>query len=119
MHDLMRSWGWQVDDKDCDTHAALAEALHALEAAGFELPEGAFEVYVQHMRAIAEFEIAAVPKESAAAAVRYVVLGTVLIEPLILNLRRMAQQEESARRFGSVAKIADSAPDGSSSAGSP
>ena len=44
------------------------------------------------------------PKESAAAAVRYVVLGTVLIEPLILNLRRMAQQEESARRFGSVAK---------------
>ena len=65
---------------------------------------------MEHMRAIAEFEIAAVPKESAAAAVRYVVLGTVLIEPLILNLRRMAQQEESARRFGSVAKIADSAP---------
>ena len=69
------------------------------------------EVYLEHMRAIAEFEIAAVPNESAAAAVRYVVLGTVLIEPLILNLRRMAQQEESARRFGSVAKIGDNAPE--------
>ena len=34
-----------------------------------------------------------------AAAVRYVVLGTVLIEPLILALRRVAEQEASARRF--------------------
>ena len=111
VHDLMRSWGWQVDDKDCETHAALEDALRALDAAGFELPEGAMEVYVEHMRAIAEFEIAAVPNESAAAAVRYVVLGTVLIEPLILTLRRMAQQEESARRFGSVARIGDNAPE--------
>jgi hypothetical protein len=115
----MRSWGWQVDDKDCETHAAVEEALNALDAAGFELPEGALEVYRQHMRAIAEFEIAAVPQESAAAAVRYVVLGTVLIEPLILSLRRMAQEEESARRFGSVARIADDASEQSSSAGSP
>jgi DNA-binding transcriptional MerR regulator len=111
VHDLMRAWGWRVDDKDCETHAALEDALQALDAAGFDLAEGALEVYVQHMRAIAEFEIAAVPTESAAAAVRYVVLGTVLIEPLILNLRRMAQQEESARRFGPVARIADRAPD--------
>ena len=42
---------------------------------------------------------------------RCVVLGTLLIEPLILNLRRMAQQEESARRFGSVARIGDNAPE--------
>ena len=40
------------------------------------------------------------PTESAAEAVRYVVLGTVLPEPLMLALRRMAQQEASARRFG-------------------
>ncbi len=41
------------------------------------------------------------PTDSAAAAVRYVVLGTVLVEPLLLALRRMAQQEISGRRFGS------------------
>jgi len=49
---------------------------------------------------VPEAEIAGVPTESAAAAVRYVVLGTVLVEPVLLTLRRMAQQEASARRFG-------------------
>ena len=52
------------------------------------------------MAAVAAVEIAGVPTESAAAAVRYVVLGTVLVEPVLLTLRRMAQQEASARRFG-------------------
>ena len=53
-----------------------------------------------HMQQIAQFEIDNLPTDSAAAAVRYVVLGTVLIEPLILALRRIAEQEASARRFG-------------------
>jgi hypothetical protein len=43
--------------------------------------------------------------------VRYVVLGTVLIEPLILALRRLAQAEASARRFGSGASGVGSAAD--------
>ena len=99
VHELMRSWGWRVDDKDCGTHAALEEALLGLDAAGFALPASALEDYRQHMEAIAEREVADVPTESAEAAVRYVVLGTVLIEPLLLALRRLAQQEASARRF--------------------
>jgi hypothetical protein len=78
----------------------LEDALRALDEAGFELPKGALDVYTDHMRQIAEFEIANVPTDSATAAVRYVVLGTVLIEPLILALRRQAEQEASARRFG-------------------
>jgi DNA-binding transcriptional MerR regulator len=77
------------------------DALRALDAAGFELPEGALDVYLDHMRQIAQFEIDNLPTDSTTAAVRYVVLGTVLIEPLILALRRMAEQEASARRFGS------------------
>jgi hypothetical protein len=32
--------------------------------------------------------------------VRYVVLGTVLAEPLLLALRRVAEQVASAERFG-------------------
>jgi DNA-binding transcriptional MerR regulator len=75
-------------------------ALQALEEAGFELPEGALDVYLDHMRQIAQFEIDNLPTDSPTAAVRYVVLGTVLIEPLILALRRQAEQEASARRFG-------------------
>jgi DNA-binding transcriptional MerR regulator len=75
-------------------------ALQALEEAGFELPEGALDVCLDHMRQIAQFEIDNLPTDSPTAAVRYVVLGTVLIEPLILALRRQAEQEASARRFG-------------------
>ena len=28
----MRSWGWQIDEKDCETHDGLEEALQALDA---------------------------------------------------------------------------------------
>src|SRR4029077_12018157 len=45
------------------------------------------------------------PRGAGGGGVASVVLGPRLSEPLILNLRRMAQQEESARRFGSVARI--------------
>jgi DNA-binding transcriptional MerR regulator len=78
----------------------VGTALRAIEEAGFELPEGALDVYTDHMRQIAQFEIDNVPTDSPAAAVRYVVLGTVLLEPLILALRRVAEEEASARRFG-------------------
>jgi len=98
--ELMQRCAWQIDEKDHPTYAVLEEALQALDEAGFELPEGALDVYVEHMRQIAEYEIENVPTDSPTAAVRYVVLGTVLIEPVILALRRLAQAEASARRFG-------------------
>jgi DNA-binding transcriptional MerR regulator len=79
---------------------SVDDALHAFADAGFELAPGALEVYTDHMRQIAEFEIDNVPTDSPTAAVRYVVLGTVLVEPLILALRRVAEAEASARRFG-------------------
>lgn len=100
VHGLMRGWGWQVEEKDCDSHAALETALAGLDAAGFDLPAGFLDLYADRMQSIAAAEIDGVPQESAAAAVRYVVLGTLLIEPLLLALRRLAQQELSGRRFG-------------------
>jgi DNA-binding transcriptional MerR regulator len=99
VHALMREWGWRIEEKDCPTHGALAAALRALDDAGFVLPDEALRMYQQHMAQIAEYELATVPTDSPEAAVRYVVLGTVLPEPLLLVLRRMAQQEASARRF--------------------
>ena len=99
VHALMREWGWRVSEKDCSTHASLARALQALDDAEFVLPDGALTMYQQHMEQIAVAELATVPTDSPEATVRYVVLGTVLPEPLLLVLRRMAQQEASARRF--------------------
>jgi DNA-binding transcriptional MerR regulator len=100
VHQLMRDWDWLIDEKTCATHDQLAEALSALDAAGFVLPEGALETYKDHLEQLAAYELATVPTGSVAETVRYVVLGTVLPEPLILALRRMAQQQASARRFG-------------------
>jgi DNA-binding transcriptional MerR regulator len=100
VHQLMREWGWTVEEKNCPAHDALAEGLSAMDAAGFVLPEGALEMYKGHMEQVAAYELATVPTGSPAETVRYVVLGTVLPEPLILALRRMAQQQASARRFG-------------------
>jgi DNA-binding transcriptional MerR regulator len=100
VHELMQQWGWQIDEKDYQTHAALEDALRALEEAGVELAEGVLDFYRDHMLQIAQFEIDNVPTDSPTAAVRYVVLGTVLLEPIILALRRLAEHEVSARRFG-------------------
>lgn len=100
-HALMERWGWSIEEKDCHTHETLARSLEALDAADFPLPDEALDAYAQAMAAVAEGEVESVPTDSAAAAVRYVVLGTVLVEPLLLTLRRMAQQQASGRRFGS------------------
>jgi DNA-binding transcriptional MerR regulator len=100
IHQLMGEWGWPVDERTCPTHDELARALSAMDAAGFVLPEGALGVYKDHLEQLAEYELSTVPTGSVAETVRYVVLGTVLPEPLILALRRMAQQQASARRFG-------------------
>ena len=99
VHELMRRWGWHIDQKDYRTHAALEDALRALDDVGFELDDRTLDFYLDHMRQIAQFEIDSVPTDTSTAAVRYVVLGTILIEPLILALRRLAQHEASARRF--------------------
>ena len=102
VHQLMATWGWSLDDGHCPTHGALESALDALDAAEFELPAGALDHYRDQMTAVAQAEIDGVPIDSPAAAVRYVVLGTVLIEPVLLALRRMAQQEISRRRFADL-----------------
>lgn len=98
--DLLDRWGWHVDTDDCADLGALADALRGLDAAGFDLPDGALDHYGEAMRTVAEAEIAGIPTDSPEAAVRYVALGTVLVEPVLLALRRLAQQSLSQKRFG-------------------
>ena len=106
--DLLRRWGWDscaeavgTDDEGRvdDALAALAVALRGLDDAGFEVDLPRLDSYAEAMMQVARTEIAGLPVESATAAVRYVVLGTVLVEPVLLALRRLAQREASAARF--------------------
>lgn len=101
--ELVEGLGWQVGMCDDAVLHGVARAMQGLRDAGFEVPVEVMPVYLKSMREIADAEIAGVPTESADAAVRYVVLGSVLVEPLLLALRRVAQQVASAEKFGGQA----------------
>lgn len=97
---LVARLGWQPGVCDPQLVAGVARALQTIDAAGFDVPADVLTAYLDAVTKIAAAEIAGVPTESPEAAVRYVVLGSVLVEPLLLALRRVAQQVASARRFG-------------------
>ncbi|MET0955136.1 MAG: MerR family transcriptional regulator [Cryobacterium sp.] len=69
----------------------LDEALVAIEDAGVVVTPARLELYSRAMFTIAEAEVAAIPLDPKEA-VKYTVLGTVVIEPLLIALRRLAQQ---------------------------
>lgn len=97
---LVERLGWTPGACDPAVLHAVARALDGLRRAGFVVPDELMREYLTSVRRIADAEIAGVPGESAEAAVRYVVLGSVLVEPLLLAFRRVAQQVSSAERFG-------------------
>jgi DNA-binding transcriptional MerR regulator len=78
----------------------LARALAAIDQAQLTLISGGVQRYGRILAELAEAEVATVPMDSPEAAVRQAVLGTILIEPLLLALRRLALQNASGRRFG-------------------
>jgi DNA-binding transcriptional MerR regulator len=97
---LLDRWGWGAETCDRDTQAALVEALHGLSEAGFEAPAALLDRYAAAMQDIAEADVESVPTDSAEAAMRHVILGTLLMEPVLLAMRRLAQQSASSQRFG-------------------
>jgi DNA-binding transcriptional MerR regulator len=86
--------GWRVDPRSVALHQ-LESALHATEDVGIPPDARQFRIYAQAALEVARVDIAGVPTPgsgAAADAVAYVVLGTVLYEPILLALRRLAQQ---------------------------
>ena len=77
--------------------ALLEEALTALEDAGMQSDPRQLAVKGEHMLAIARSEIDAIPHDPAEA-VQYSVLGTVLYEPLLIAIRRLAHHSIVANR---------------------
>ncbi|HEX5857686.1 MAG TPA: MerR family transcriptional regulator [Microbacterium sp.] len=97
---LVEALGWKPGMCDANSLGGVARALQGLDRAGFAVSADIMPVYLDAVQRIARAEIAGVPTESREAAVRYVVLGSVLVEPLLLALRRVAEQIASAERFG-------------------
>jgi DNA-binding transcriptional MerR regulator len=97
---LIVRWGWMPEACDPQQVAGVARALDTLDRAGFTVPDPTMDAYLAGIRRMVEAEIDGIPTTSSDAAVRYVVLGTVLVEPLLLALRRVAEEFVSGERFG-------------------
>jgi hypothetical protein len=58
------------------------------------------DVYSEAAASIAEHDLAAVTAEDHVAAAEHVVVGTLLLEPALLAMRRIAQENVSAKTRG-------------------
>jgi DNA-binding transcriptional MerR regulator len=98
---LVEGLGWHVDPHT-PALAQLQRAMTGLADAGLELTADQVSSYAAGAHQIAEHDVDSLPTDSPAAAARHVVLGTVLFEPLLLALRRLAHEDVSASRFAGV-----------------
>lgn len=93
--ELLDSLGWNVGSC-APARAELESALTAAAAGGVELSPRDLKAYARAMHRVAEVDVRGVPRDSAAAALRHVVVGTVLLDPLLIALRRLAQEDVSS-----------------------
>jgi hypothetical protein len=86
--------GWECEPA---LVARLAAQLRAAEQAGVVGLEATWPQYARACHQIAEADVASVPADLDGA-VRQVVVGTLLTDPVLATLRRLAQQAVSEAR---------------------
>lgn len=96
---LVAELGWRVHP-EAPALRSLEEALEALDAVGHPATETLLHGYADAARRAADLDVATVPDDSPEAAATTVVISTLLYEPVLLALRRLAQEAASADRFG-------------------
>lgn len=97
---LIRTLGWHVRLPD-PVVDELDEAIEACVTADIGYSDELLARYAEICLEVAETDLATVPSEPAAA-VRQVVLGTVLLDPVLVALRRLAQQHAAHTRLPST-----------------
>ena len=98
--ELATGLGWHPGMCDDRVLTEVARALTAIHRAGFEVPADVMPVYLRSIKTMADAEIAQVPDESVEAAVRYVVLGSVVVE---ISTRRMTAEQREMSLVESLA----------------
>jgi DNA-binding transcriptional MerR regulator len=96
VHGLLEELGWHVSP-DSPALRSLTGAIAAARSAGVPLEPGSLTGYARATEGIAEVDVAAVPRDDLAAALHRVVAGTVLVDPVLAALRRLAQEHVSGR----------------------
>ena len=95
---LLDRHGWVVS-RDSPHARVLAQALAALEGLDHPASDELLDVYADAATRIAEHEVASVDEDHVAAT-EQVVVGTLLLEPVLLAIRRIAQENVSQRTRG-------------------
>lgn len=95
---LAETLGWQVHP-EAPALRQLEHALRALDDVGAPASQERLAGYADAARRIAELDVLGVPTTSRDEAATAVVVGTVLWEPVLLALRRLAQEAVSAERL--------------------
>lgn len=93
---LMARLGWQVDPEGPLLHV-LDGQLDRARRAGVVLTDEQLLEYARTVRALAEIDVASVPPDPDGA-VRQVTVGTLLTDPVLATLRRLAHQDTSTLR---------------------
>lgn len=95
---LLRRLGWAVSE--CSpARADLARALARLDAGGVSVSAQDLDGYAAAAQAAAVIDVAALPTDTPEAALRRAIVGTVLLDNVLIALRRLAQEDVSARTF--------------------
>lgn len=94
---LMQTLGWSVEP-DSALLSLLDRQLDASDAAGVPVPDERLQAYAHSMHDVARADVDSVPADPEDA-VRQVVVATVLVDAILITLRRLGQQDVSSRRF--------------------
>jgi hypothetical protein len=99
VRELLHRHGWTLSGEGPDAEV-LAQALDALAGLDHPVGDDMLDVYAEAAASIAEHDVAAVTAEDHVAAAAHVVVGTLLLEPALLAMRRIAQENVSAKTRG-------------------
>ena len=107
---LIADQDWQVEAGSRD-RTLLANALDSLDRVDYDLDADLLNTYAAAAGQIGAADVAHLPTNDRAQAVESTVIITALGGPLLLALRRLAQQSASARRYGTQRESTCGAPD--------
>jgi DNA-binding transcriptional MerR regulator len=93
---LVERRGWRLHEPN-PHRDALARALDALAGLDHAASDELLDDYADAAQAVAERDVASVDREDRVAGAEAAVVGTLLLEPVLVLLRRMAQEDASAR----------------------
>jgi DNA-binding transcriptional MerR regulator len=93
---LLARHGWQLDERSRH-RAALAGALASLTDLGHPPSDELLDVYAEAADLVSRHEVASLRESDRAEAAEHAVVSTLLLEPVLLTMRRIAQENASRR----------------------